>query len=481
MLHIPRIFISAAHKSSGKTTISVGLARALSERGRKVRMFKKGPDYIDPLWHRLASGRDSYNLDFNTQAPEEIRALFASRAAGHDVSIIEANKGLHDGLALDGIDSNAALAKLLGAPVVLVIDTEGITRGIAPLLLGYQAFDEDVRIAGVILNRVAGPRHEAKLRSAVEHYTDLEVLGAVRRSAELVLEERHLGLTTPGDAARREEWLTEIGRRVAEQVDLARMEQIAQAAPGLDAPPGVPCAPDAHVAVEGERPGQGLRLAVARDAAFCFTYADDLERFMALGVDLAFFSPLADARLPENIDGLFLPGGFPETHMRALEANADMRAGIRAAIEAGLPTYAECGGLMYLAERIRWGDEMARMCGVVPGEAVMHEKPQGRGIIHLRPTGRAPWSPMPGDEQAGRDVMRAHEFHHASLEGCACAGAVFAWDVARGHGIDGAHDGLVLHNLVAGFAHLRHARQSPWVEAFIAFMRRCKSSAGGVA
>ncbi len=463
MAHPPRIFIAAAHKSSGKTTVSVGLARALSERGRRVRMFKKGPDYIDPLWHRLASGRASYNLDFNTQEPEEIAALFASRAAGTDISIIEANKGLHDGLALDGADSNAALARLLDAPVVLVIDTEGITRGIAPLLLGYQAFDEGVRIAGVILNRVAGPRHEAKLRAAVEHYTDIEVLGAVRRSSELVLRERHLGLTTPGDLAAREQWLSAIGRTVAEQVDLARIESVAAGAPSFTV--SMPEAPG--------QVGAGLRVAVARDAAFCFTYADDLERMEAAGAELVFFSPLHDAGLPENIDALFLPGGFPETHMRELEANVGMRRSVADAIRGGLPTHAECGGLMYLAERIRWGERSAEMCGVVPGEAVMHERPQGRGIVHLAASGAAPWTPARG---AG-EVIRAHEFHYAALEKCPCEQLVFAWDVQRGFGIDGKRDGVVLHNLVAGFAHLRHTRQSPWVDAFLTFARHQKLAA----
>ena len=463
MLHLPRIFIAAAHKSSGKTTVSVGLARALGERGKRVHMFKKGPDYIDPLWHKLASGRASYNLDFNTQGADEITALFTRRAEGADISIVEANKGLHDGLSLDGSDSNAALARLLRAPVVLVIDTEGITRGIAPLLQGYQAFDKDVRIAGVILNRVAGPRHEAKLRAAVERYTDIPVLGAVRRNSDLVLEERHLGLTTPGDVAARETWLSAIGATVAEQVDMARIEEIARRAAPLDAP-----APETPVPA-----GAGLRVAVARDAAFCFTYADDLERMEEAGAELAFFSPLHDAALPENIDALFLPGGFPETHMKELEANAAMRRAVAAAIRAGLPTYAECGGLMYLAERIRWDEEAAEMCGVLPGEAVMHKQPQGRGIVHLAASGAAPWSPA---ARAG-EVIRAHEFHYAALENCPCERLAFAWDVRRGHGINGGRDGIVLHNAIAGFAHLRHTRQSPWVDAFLTFVRNHKLAA----
>ena len=461
-LSIPRIFIAAAHKSSGKTTISIGLAAALRARGRDVRMFKKGPDYIDPLWHRLASGNDSYNLDYNTQSEEEMRALFARKGAGADICLIEANKGLYDGLALDGGDSNAAVAELLDAPVVLVIDCEGITRGIAPLLLGYQAFGENIHIAGVILNRVGGARHEAKLRAAVERYTDIPVLGAVGKDALMTLKERHLGLTTPGDMAALDERMAAIGARAAAGVDLARLETIAAGALKLDM--ALPAA--------GPARKPDIRIGVARDAAFCFYYPDDLEAFAAAGAELVFFSPITDRALPENIDGLFLGGGFPETHMAALADNAGMREAIAAAIAGGMPAYAECGGLMYLAESLVWKGEKAPMCGVVPARTVMNARPQGRGIIRLAATGEAPWTAgNPDGETAGEAA--AHEFHYASLHGLA-GDARFAWDVRRGHGIDGRHDGVVIGNLVAGFTHLRHVEQTPWVDAFCAFVRQHK-------
>jgi len=453
---IPRIFIAAAHKSSGKTTIAIGLAVALRARGHKVRMFKKGPDFIDPLWHKLASGHDSYNLDFNTQSAREMRALVAARGADADICLIEANKGLYDGIDLEGADSNDALARLLGAPVVLVIDCEGITRGIAPLLTGYGAFARDIHIAGVILNRVGGARHEAKLRAAVERYTEMEVLGVVGKDAALSLEERHLGLTTPGDMAALEERLAAMGARVTAGVELARIEEIARAAPELKTP-ALPRRKGADADV---------RIAVARDAAFCFYYPDDLEALAAAGAELVFFSPIADASLPEDIDGLFLGGGFPETHMTALADNASMRASIRKALEAGLPAHAECGGLMYLAESLAWKGEKAAMCGVVPGRAVMNARPQGRGIIRLEATGEAPWQP-----RCQGAVAHAHEFHHASLHGLA-GETRFAWRVLRGHGIDGAHDGLVIGNLVAGFAHLRDTESLRWAEPFVAFARK---------
>ncbi|MDE2157568.1 MAG: AAA family ATPase, partial [Burkholderiales bacterium] len=190
-----RLLISAAHKSSGKTTLAVGIAAALAARGEVVQTYKKGPDYIDPMWLARASGRPCLNLDAHLTAAAELQSGFERAARGATLALVEGNKGLHDGLALDGGDSNAALARRLGLPVLLVIDTRGITRGIAPLLLGYQAFDRGVRIGGVVLNRVGGPRHEAKLRAAVGHYTDIPVLGAVPEDAALAVAERHLGLT----------------------------------------------------------------------------------------------------------------------------------------------------------------------------------------------------------------------------------------------------------------------------------------------
>ncbi len=452
---IPRIFISAAHKSSGKTTVSIGLAAALRAAGRKVQMFKKGPDYIDPLWHRLASGHDSYNLDFNTQTADEMRGLVATKGQGADISLIEANKGLFDGIDPEGTDSNAAVAQLLGAPVVLVIDCEGITRGIAPLLIGYRTFGSGLDIAGVILNRVGGPRHEAKLRAAVERYTDVKILGAVGKDAAMNLQERHLGLTTPGDMAVLEERMAAIGARVAGGVDLDKILDIAASAPDLQAAPRQALA----------KGGGDVRLAVAQDAAFCFYYPDDLEALEAAGAELVFFSPIADACLPENIHGLFLGGGFPETHMAALADNITMRQSIRRAIEAGLPAYAECGGLMYLSETLIWGEQRAPMCAVVPGRAVMNARPQGRGVIELQATGQAPWQP-----RCTGGVAAAHEFHYASLHGLDDT-MRFAWKVRRGHGMNGMHDGIILHNLVAGFAHLRDTERLRWAEPFVAFVR----------
>ncbi|MBF0093674.1 MAG: AAA family ATPase, partial [Alphaproteobacteria bacterium] len=225
-----RLFISAAHKSSGKTTLTIGLCAALTARGLRVQPFKKGPDYIDPMWLGLASGGICRNLDFNTQSSAEIAAMFRRFSAGADISLVEGNKGLHDGIDVAGSDSSAALAKVVDAPVILVVDASGITRGVAPLLVGYRAFDPDVRIAGVILNKVAGVRHESKLRAAVDRYTDLPVVGAVRRSTDLEIVERHLGLVPSNEAAEARAVVGRIREAVAAQVDLDRLLDLARAA-----------------------------------------------------------------------------------------------------------------------------------------------------------------------------------------------------------------------------------------------------------
>ena len=217
---MPSIYISAAHKSSGKTTLSIGLARSFSDSGLIVQPFKKGPDYIDPLWLTSATGRSCYNLDFYTQTHDEIQDLYARHMAGSQLGLIEGNLGLFDGLDVEGSNSNAALAALLNVPVVLVINTKGMTRGIAPLLLGYQAFDNNIDIAGVILNQVAGTRHESKLLQVIEHYTDLKVLGAVHADPAINIDERHLGLIPSNEQDQSERVIQALAARVREQIDL---------------------------------------------------------------------------------------------------------------------------------------------------------------------------------------------------------------------------------------------------------------------
>jgi cobyrinic acid a,c-diamide synthase len=454
-----RLIVSAAHKSSGKTTLCLGLAAALAARGEVVQPFKKGPDYIDPLWLGLAAGRPCYALDAYLMGEAEIRGEFAARMTGASLGLVEGNKGLYDGLDLEGANSNAALAALLGAPVVLVIDARGMTRGVAPLILGYQAFDRNVRIAGVILNQLGGARHEAKLRAVIEHYTDVPVLGAVQRDDALAIPERHLGLVPSNEAEGARARVAAIAGRVAAQVDLDRVLAVARSAPAL-----APGAARRHPPA-----GAPVRIGIARDAAFGFYYPGDLEALRAAGAELVEFDALHAAHLPK-VDGLFIGGGFPETHLDELAANAGLRRELREAIEGGMPAYAECGGLMLLARSIEWRGRRAEMAGAIPADIVMHERPVGRGYVHLRETGRGPWTP------AAPATLRAHEFHYSSVENLA-PGATFAYEVERGHGIDGRHDGLVRRNLLASFAHLRDVEGNPWARRFVDFVRSCAHAA----
>ena len=459
---MPHILISAAHKSSGKTTIATGLCRAFTDRGLSVQPFKKGPDYIDPMWLGKAARRDCCNLDYYTMTEPEMISAFSRHSHGADLSIIEGNKGLYDGLDLDGSNSNAALATLVGAPVVLVIDVRGMTRGIAPLILGYQAFDPAVRIAGVILNKVGGHRHETKIRNIIEHYTDLAVIGAVQRSDDLILAERHLGLVPSNEAAEADGLIGAFAKAVADQVDLDRLQEIAANAVPLSAPQVLRPQPSKT----------DLRIGIARDRAFGFYYPGDLEALGAAGAEIVPIDMTAADNLPD-IDGLFIGGGFPETNMAALEANESLRADVRRAIEGGLPAYAECGGLMYLARSITWQGETRHMAGVIPGDVVMHDKPQGRGYVRLQETGDGPWPLL---DAGGRPKeIPAHEFHYSSLENLE-GEPVFAYQVRRGHGLDGSHDGLVMHNLLACYAHLRDVESNRWAGRFVNFVRSCKKS-----
>jgi len=456
-----RFLVSATHRSSGKTTLSIGLAAALKARGLTVQPFKKGPDYIDPLWLSAAAGRRCRNLDLFLTPPGEIETYFARHGFDADVCLAEGNMGLYDGLDLEGSNSNAAVAKLLGLPVVLVLDTRGMTRGVAPMILGYQAFDSEIKIAGVILNKLAGHRHESKLRAVIEHYTDVPVIGAVQNDPRLTLVERHLGLMPANETHAAQRHINEIAGAVAEQVDIDTLLQFSATTTPLPRP-------QPQVIVGGSKP---LTIAVAQDAAFGFYYADDLDALQAAGAQLVFFDALKDPRLPP-CDGLFIGGGFPESFLDELEANATLRGEILDAIEGGLPTYAECGGLMYLARSIEWQGKTRRMVGAISGNVVMHPKPVGRGYVVLQPSAEHPWrsgnnEPVP--------TLKAHEFHYSSIENLP-ADTCYAYTMSRGHGIDGKRDGIVHKNLLASYTHLRATAGCDWPAKFVNFVRTVRDS-----
>lgn len=473
-----QVLISAAHKSSGKTTICIGLCAALVDRGLTVAAFKKGPDYIDPMWLGSAAGRPCYNLDFYTMSPAEIVSLYQQQSAGLDIRIIEGNKGLYDGLDLDGSNSNAALANLLRAPVVLVIDAQGMTRGIAPLILGYQAFDPQLKIAGVILNKLGGSRHESKLRQVIEHYTDVPVIGAVHREPSLQILERHLGLIPSNESLGAKQQITAIAKIIQRQVDLQHFLPVTNAVTNAvtnvvaHAAANAPTTDRLPIAVTPRpaQPVQPLRIGIARDSAFGFYYPDDLDAFPRAGARLVPLDLLNDARLPP-LDGLFIGGGFPETHLQQLHANTALRLQIRHAIDAGLPVYAECGGLMYLTRRIRFGDQCLDMVGAIPADTVMHERPQGRGYVKLRARATHLW-PL---EQETTEELPGHEFHYSALENVD-PHLQYAYSVLRGAGVDGSNDGIMINNMLACYSHMRNVSSHRWVEHFVQFVRERKAA-----
>ena len=415
------------------------------------------------MWLALASSRACYNLDPYLMGWGEIGELFERQSGGADISLVEGNKGLYDGLALDGSNSNAAVAAHLDLPVVLVIDARGMTRGIAPLILGYQAFDRDIRIAGVILNNLGGARHEAKLRAVVEHYTDVPVLGAVHCNSQLAIVERHLGLVPSNEAGEAQRHVARIGAAIAAQVDLDRL---------LDAGGGPRLAAREEVAPAPQRSShRAVRIGVVTDKAFGFYYADDLQALRRAGADLVAIDALHDRMLPE-IDGLFIGGGFPEMFATELEANVSLRSDIRTAAANGLPIYAECGGLMYLSRGLVIEGRSHAMVGAIPGDVVMHRRPVGRGYVELQESGEAPWSPRPRPT----GPLRAHEFHYSSLENLDPQ-VRFAYRVTRGHGVDGQHDGVLVDNVLASYAHLRNVGDCEWAHGFVDFVRRTRHCA----
>ncbi len=455
-------YISAAHKSSGKTTISIGLAAAFRKQGYTVQAFKKGPDYIDPIWLAQASGNDCHNLDFFSASSDFNIQQFKTFSQSRDIVMVEGNMGLFDGISQDGSDSNAAMAKLLKLPVVLVVDCSGTSRGIAPLLVGYQVFDPDVRYAGIILNKVAGSRHETKLRQVIEAHTDFKVLGVVHRNKDIKLTERHLGLMPSNE--------------MSEQADIVidRLADLMEKSIDLDSLKSLDNSP--HL-LDNFRPPSlkttqyKLRIAYARDEAFGFYYPNDLHRFKQLGVELIPFDTSSSQHLPDDIDGLFIGGGFPEARISDISANSSLMLDIRHKIKQGLPSYAECGGLMYLCSEMLLEGQSYPLCDLIPVQVVMNQRPQGRGYVILEPTPNHLWC---RHTSQARVEVKAHEFHYSSLKNLP-ENLTFAYTVKRGTGIDGINDGIVLYNLLASSVHLRQTDECSWVDDFVSFVDKCKS------
>ena len=384
--------------------MSLGICAALRDRGLWVQPFKKGPDYIDPSWLSAAAGAPCRSLDpYFYPSLTDLRAAFVHGSVQADFCLVEGNHGLYDSsLTADGLDdgggSTAAVARVLQAPILLVLNTTRMSRSAAAMVQGYQQFEPDTPVAGVVLNQVAHSRHEQKLRAAIEHYTDLPVVGALPRQTELQIPDRHLGLIPISEDPSLHPAILACRQAAERYLNLEQILTIARSAPPLARPEPLP---------KNTHPAHNVTIGIIRDRAFNFYYPENLEALEQAGANLVFLNALSDAGLP-GVDGLMIGGGFPEMFLDELEGNSSFRHELLQAIEAGLPVYAECGGLMYLSKAITFGSRRAEMVGALPFEVEMQARPQGHGYATAEVIAPNPFFP------AG-SRLRGHEFHHSRL------------------------------------------------------------------
>ncbi len=447
---LSRLMVAGLAGDTGKTLVSTGLVRALRRRKILVGAFKKGPDYIDASWLGAAAGTEARNLDTYLMPASAIASSLAGAAArGNDIAIIEGNRGLFDGMDGEGSHSSAALAKLVAAPVVLVVNTTKVTRTVAAQVLGCEVMDPQLNLAGVILNRVANRRHEVVIREAIADATNVPVLGAIPRQAKIDLPSRHLGLVPVAEHPRSEEMLERAADLIDAHVDVDALLAVAGGAPRLEVPPAKP----RHVPV-----GPRVRIGVARDAAFSFYYPENLEALEEAGAELVFVSPLADESLP-SLDGFYVGGGFPEVYAARLAGNRGFRAELRQRIAEGLPVWGECGGLMYLAQQLVVDGIGHPMVGALPVVVEQTSRPEGHGYVAARAD--AP-NPFLGEGSA----VRGHEFHYSHVNRTTLPyQTILAID--RGVGVGDGRDGVQIARAVATYTHL-HALGTPeWAPAMI--------------
>jgi cobyrinic acid a,c-diamide synthase len=461
-LDTPRVLVAGVRGGSGKTLISLGLLAAWRRQGHRVAPFKKGPDYIDAAWLALAAGRPCRNLDLFLMSPHAVLGSIAASTAESDVAVIEGNRGLYDGMDAEGSTSTAELAKLLQAPVVLSVDCTKATRTVAAVVLGCQRLDPQVPLAGVILNRAAGPRHESVLREAVEGTCGLPVVGVIPKIAEPLFPERHLGLVPPQEHGGLETAIERAAELAEEHLDLQAIRDLAAAAPALE--PRAP-SPEVSTAPVTER----ARIGVFRDAAFQFYYPENLEALERQGARLIEVSPIRDAALP-HVDALYIGGGFPETLAPALAENKPFLESLRQAIEVGLPVYAECGGTVYLGEKLLYQGKEYAMVGALPVAFAFRAKPQGHGYTVLETVGDNPF-------YAVGETLRGHEFHYTYMQSSAEA-LSFAFRVTRGFGFDGERDGLRHRNVLACYTHIHALGTESWAPALVRTAARFGGAAG---
>ncbi len=422
------IVIAGTTSGVGKTTVATGLMGTLVHLGLKVQPFKTGPDYIDPSYHTWVTGQPSRNLDTWLLPRDAVAELFSRAMAGKDIAVIEGVMGLYDGhSSLNEEGSTAELAKLLGAPVIIVVDSRKGARSLAAMVSGYQAFDASLRLGGVILNGIGSDEHLRLCQEAIEHYTGIKVLGYLPRREGLSLPERHLGLVPTVEGAASEEFLKLLVAQCEASFNIPRILSLSEQAAAPQARPCLfppePCPPVA-------------RIAVARDKAFSFYYQDSLDLLEAWGAEIVPFSPLEDTRLPRGISGLYIGGGFPELYAAGLAGNKPIREAIKAAAGQGMPVYAECGGLMYLGRSI--GDFQGNeypMVGAIPVSSRIDSPSLSLGYRTVQALGDGP-------VLRRGETVRGHEFHWSVLEGNTDSASAYRVMDKDGR-LEGFHQNLV--------------------------------------
>ena len=445
----PRVMLCGLRGSTGKTLVALGLIGAFEGRGISVAPFKKGPDYIDPAWHTRAGKRPCRNLDTFLMSGEQIRRSVGAHGRSADLALIEANHGIFDGVGAEATASSAELAKLLQAPVVLIVDCTKTTRTVAAMVLGCQHMDPELRLAGVLLNRVATPRQEKAVRAAVEEVCGLPVLGCIPRLSDLEFPERHLGLLTPAEHPTVTEPIRIARHAVEEHVDLEAIRRLAESAPPLDW---------CEELETGSLAG-AVRIGIVRDGAFTFYYPENLEALERRGAEIVEVNALRDADLPP-LDALYIGGGYPETHAAALAANAGFRHALRREIEEGLPVIAECGGLIYLGQAMVMNGVAHPMVGVFPVTFELGKRPWGHGYAVMEVDGPNPFF-------AAGTILRGHEFRYSYARSARAEELRTVFRMERGTGFDGARDGLTYKNVLASFSHFHAAGAPGWVEGVI--------------
>jgi len=465
-MDFPRILISALRGGAGKTIVSIGITAAWRKSGKHITPFKKGPDYIDAGWLSLAAGRPCYNLDtFLVKKPRIIQS-FLSHSTKDGISVIEGNRGLYDGIDIHGTTSTAELAKLLKAPVALCIDCTKSTRTMAAAVLGCLKFDPDVDIKGVILNRVAGSRHENVLRKNIEQYCDIPVLGAIPKLDWEKFPERHLGLVPTPEHGCAMDAVNDAARIVARYLDLDALAEVSTNAGPLPVPEGAIGTIRLEDGIRHSRGsevsaslGSAPVIGIIKDSAFQFYYPENIEALQAAGAETMMISPFTTDIIPQ-VDALYIGGGFPETHAQELANNATFRRQLKDLAEKGLPIYAECGGLMYLGEELVLDEGTFPMAGVLPVVFGFSKKPQGHGYTVVSVEHENPYYKI-GSE------IKGHEFHYSKVLEWRGTDQDLAFGMKRGAGFINKRDGVCYKNVLATYTHI-HALGTPlWAEAMV--------------